>query len=55
MPAGALSQFLPPKHPSTGNNRQIGIHQSKRDTCHKSEPLDPPRYDYEAKTLAMKR
>ena len=39
------SQFLSPKQPPTGNNRQTGERQTEGHTHHKAEKLDPSRYD----------
>src|SRR4030095_2216697 len=39
------SQFLSPKQPPPGNNRQIGEHQTEGEAHHKTEGLDPSRYD----------
>ena len=43
--APAPLQFLPPKHPTTGNNRQIGERQTEGHAHHEAERLDPSRYD----------
>jgi hypothetical protein len=44
-PAGAPSQLLSPKQPPTGDNRQIGEHQTKVQARYKAERADPSRYD----------
>jgi len=40
-----LSQFFPPKQPSTGNNLPIGERQTEGQAHQEAERLDPSRYD----------
>ena len=51
-PAGAPSQFLSPKQPPTGDNRQIGEHQTKGQARHKAEWVKPSRYDDEGQNIS---
>ena len=39
------AQLPSPKQPPTGNNRQIGEHQTEGQARHEAERLDPSRYD----------
>jgi hypothetical protein len=48
------SQFLSPKQPPTGDNRQIGKHQTEDHAHDEAEWPDPSRYDDDGKTLATK-
>jgi hypothetical protein len=45
------SQCLSPKQPPTGNNRQIGEHQTKGQARHKAEWANPSRYDDEGQNV----
>jgi len=46
-----FSQFLSPKHPPTGNYRQIDEHQTEGDARHEAERLKPSRYDDENQNI----
>jgi hypothetical protein len=46
-----LSQFLPPKQPLTGNNREIGERQTEGQARHKAEWVKPSRYDDEGQNV----
>ena len=47
----ALSQFLSPKRPPTGDNRQIGEQQPKGQAHHEAERADPSRYGEESQNV----
>ena len=46
-----LSQFFPPKQPSTGNNRPIGERQTEGQAHQEAERLDPSRYDDDGQNI----
>ena len=54
QPATAPSQFLSPKQPPTGDNRQIGEHQTEGEARHKAECLTHRTTMTTAKTLTKK-
>ena len=46
-----LQSSFRPNKPPTGNNRQIGEHQTKGQARHKAEWVKPSRYDNEGRNV----